>query len=207
MGKIKTEGRVTLEFDAELYEISVTVRTEGETSGAAVTAGRQQTEALLAAFRDTLQIRPEQISAEEESTEPPAPYQNSRAVYTFSRRLLLKIPADNRMREAVTGLLAETDSVTYSVSARLADENRQKQLALDAAVQTAREKAEQIAASLHCRVTGFAELSTDGMGFSEPCAAPAAGMMLRDCKMNAAAELQNPKIRITGEVTAVWLTE
>ena len=52
MGKIKTEGRVTLEFDAELYEISVTVRTEGETSGAAVTAGRQQTEALLAAFRD-----------------------------------------------------------------------------------------------------------------------------------------------------------
>ena len=39
MGKIKTEGRVTLEFDPDLYEISVTVRAEGKTSGAAVTAG------------------------------------------------------------------------------------------------------------------------------------------------------------------------
>ncbi|MCQ2408827.1 MAG: SIMPL domain-containing protein [Oscillospiraceae bacterium] len=207
MGKIKTDGRVTLEFDAELYEISVTVRAEGETSGAAVTAGQQQTEALLAAFRDTLQINPEQISAEEESAEPPSLFQNSRAVYTFSRRLLLKIPADNRMREAVTELLAKTDSVTYAVTARLTDENRQKQLVLDAAVQTAREKAEKIAASLHCRVTGFEELSTGGMELSGPCAVPAAGMMLRDCKMNAAAELQNPKIRITEEVAAVWLTE
>ena len=63
MGKIKTEGRVTLEFELDFYEISITVRAEGKTSGAAVTAGKKQTEQLLQVLQDELGIKPEQISA------------------------------------------------------------------------------------------------------------------------------------------------
>ena len=33
MGKIKTEGRVTLEFEPDLYDISITVHAEEKTSG------------------------------------------------------------------------------------------------------------------------------------------------------------------------------
>ena len=201
MGKIKTEGRVTLEFEPDLYEISVTVRAEGKTSGAAVTAGKQQTETLLQTLQDKLQIKPEQISAENENVS--AAYNTGD--YIFSRELLLKISADNHVREALTELLAEMQAVSYDVRAKLADEGRQKQAALDAAVQSAREKADRLAAAMHCRVTSFDEIYTDGMGMNDslrPVMACAAPRM-----KNLAAELQNPKIRIDGEVTVIWLTE
>lgn len=202
MGKIRTDGRVTLEFEAELYELSITVRAEGKTSGAAVTAGKKQTEALLLALREQLQIEPEQLSAESEDVS--VPYNQD--CYGFSRTLLLKIPADNRMRETVTALLAEMDNVSYSIAAKLTDENKQRQTALDAAVQCAREKAERLAESMHCRVTGFEEIGTDGMGVNECCDTLCAGAAPRMMK-SLAADLQNPKIRITGAVQVVWLTE
>ena len=202
MGKIKTEGRVTLEFEPDLYEISVTVRAEGKTSGAAVTAGKKQTEALLQALQDALQIRPEQISAESEGVS----VRYNQDCYDFSRTLLLRIPAENPVRESVTGLLAEMNDVSYSVDARLANENRQKQTALDAAVQCAREKAEHLAESMQCKVTGFEEICSGSMGFNECRDLMCAGAAPRMAK-SLAADLQNPKIKITGEVTVVWLTE
>ena len=208
MGKIKTEGRVTLEFDPDLYELHISVSAEGKTSGAAVTAGKKQTESLLQTLLDKLQIRPEQISAESENTEMPRSYgQNVPDDYRYTRSLLLKIPAENVLREAVTALLAEMDCVTYSVEAKLADESKQQQAALDAAVQCAKEKAERTAHSLGCRVSGFEEICTDGMRFSE-CGDAAAvfGAAPRAAK-NLAADLNNPKIKISGEVTVVWLTE
>lgn len=130
MGKIKTEGRVTLEFDPDLYEIHISVSAEGKTSGAAATAGKKQTESLLQALLDKLQIRPEQISAESENTEMPHSYgQNVPDDYRYTRSLLLRIPAENVLREAVTALLAEMDSAAYSVDAKLADESKQQQTA------------------------------------------------------------------------------
>ena len=207
MGKIKTEGRVTLEFEPDLYEISITVYAEGKTSGAAITAGKKQTEALLQALQDNLQIKPEQISAEDESASAPNPYQDSRNDYRFSRTLLLTVPADNQLREAVTDLLADTDAVTYTVMPKLEDESVQKQTVMLSAVQLAKSKAEQIAASLCSRVTGFDEICTDGLRLSEECfdSVPACGA-LRAMK-NLAENLQNPKIKIDGDVTVTWLTE
>lgn len=202
MGKIKTEGRVTLEFDPDLYEISITVRAEGKTSGAAVTAGKKQTETLLQSLQDSLQIKPEQISAESE--EISIPY--SGECYVYQRELMLKIPADNKVRETVTGMLADMDDVSYSVNAELADKNKQKQTVLDAAVQCAREKAEHLAGSMQCKVSGFEEIVSDGIGSnSMRDAVPCLGAPRMAKSM--AADLQNPKIKISGEVTVIWLTE
>ncbi|MBR5363611.1 MAG: SIMPL domain-containing protein [Oscillospiraceae bacterium] len=201
MGKIKTEGRVTLEFEPDLYEISVTVRAEGETSGAAVTAGKKQTEMLLQYLRIQLDILPEQLTAESENVS--VPYRDEK--YIFSRELLLKIPADNHVREALTEMLSEMQAVSYDIRPKLADESRQKQAALDAAVQNAREKAERLAAAMHSRVTSFDEICTDGMGMQDGVRSAAACAAPR--MKNLAADLQNPKIKITGEVTVVWLTE
>ena len=202
MGKIKTEGRVTLEFDPDLYEIAVSVRAEGKTSGAAVTAGKKQTEQLLESLQDTLHIKPEQITAEAEDVS--VPY--NQECYQYSRTLMLKIPADNRLREAVTGLLSEMDHVTYSIGAKLADESKYQQAALDAAVEHARNKAEHLAAPMHCRVAGFEEICTDGMSFDACRDTVAAGAGLRMAK-SLAADLQNPKIKSSGSVSIVWLTE
>ena len=202
MGKIKTEGCVTLEFEPDFYEISITVRAEAKTSGAAVTAGKKQTEMLLQALQDELGIQPEQLSAESEQVS--VSYNTGN--YFFSRDILLTIPADNHVREAVTKLLAEMNEINYNIQAKLTNESKQKQIALDVAVQQAREKAEHLAASMHCKVTAFDELCTDGTSFDENAdAVPAYGSIPKECSF--AADLQNPKIKITGEVTVVWLTE
>lgn len=202
MGKIKTEGRVTLEFEPDLYEISITVRTAGKTSGMAVDSGKNQTEMLMQLLCVSMDIQPEQLTAESE--EVSVPYRDED--YVYSRTLLLKIPADNRMRESVTKLISEMNDVSYNVQARISDESKKQQAALDAAVQAAKEKAERLAASMHCRITGFDEICTDGTHFN---ACADTEMFCGDLPKarNMAAELQNPKIPVTGTVTVVWLTE
>ena len=207
MGKIKTEGRVTLEFEPDLYEISITVNADGKTSGEALISGKAQTESLLQALQDTLQIQPEQLTAESESLSERRSYQSDTADYDFSRNLLLTIPADNHLREAVTDMLAEMNTVMYSVNPVLADENAKKQQALDAAVQCAKDKAEKTAASLHCKVTGFEEICTDGTGASNEFRMFACADCAPAAAKGRAADLQNPKMKVSAEVTVVWLTE
>lgn len=209
MGKIKTEGKVTLEFDPYFYEISITVRAEGKTSGAAATAGKKQTEALLKSLRDDMGIMPEQLSAEDESVEMPR-YSNNKELYYFQRTLLLKIPANNKLREAVTNLLADMSDVQYFVNKKLADESQAKRAVLDAAVQEARRKADQIAAGLQSSVVGFKEIFTDGtqnIMYDEPLRGVAAAGSAAPIFQNLASDLQNPKIKIDGTVSVTWLTE
>lgn len=209
MGKIKTEGRVTLEFEPDLYEISITVRAEGKTSGAAVTAGKKQTETLLQSLQENLQIKPEQLLAEREALEKPSCSDNKTISFQYSRTLCLTIPADNQLREAVTAQLSKMDDVTYIINVQLADENTKKQIALDAAIQKAKEKAEHMAESLGCKVIGFEEMFTDNTESRR--------MEFKKSEINRkyggfgscplAAELQNPKIKIAGSVIVIWLTE
>lgn len=208
MGKIKTEGRVTLEFEPDIYEITITVRAEGKTSGAAVTAGKKQTEQLLQSLQDKLQIKSEQLSAEREAVDKPTHYDQKESDYHFSRTLCLKIPADNKLRESVTDMLAEMDDVTYMITEKLSNENNQKQTALDTAIRIAREKAERIANSLQCEIVGFENILTDGASnIQDEDEEPVRGIVAPSCYKKKAASLKNPKIQITGEVTVVWLTE
>ena len=209
MGKIKTEGRATLEFEPDLYEIKVTVKAEGKTSGAAVTAGKKQTEQLLRSLQDELHIKPKQLSAEREALEKCSRPDNKNIVFQYNRTLCLNIPADNQLREAVTGLLAKMDDATYIINVKLADEETKKQIALDAAIKNAKEKANRMAESLGSRVVGFEEMFSDNT--EGKC------MEIKKIRLNRkyggfgscplSAELQNPKIPISGEVIVVWLTE
>ncbi len=209
MGKITTEGSVRLEFDPDFYQISVTVYAERESSGAAITAGKAQTETLLQALKTDLQIEPSQITAEAETVgKSRFDERKNKEYFSYSRNLLLRIPANNHVREAVTDLLAKTDSVTYTVSVKLNDEEQQKQAALDAAVQCAKAKAEEIAAALQCKVSGFDEILTNGahrMQHMKLRTMADRGWAAKNISLSE--ELQNPKIPITGEVTVVWLTE
>jgi uncharacterized protein YggE len=102
------------------------------------------------------------------------------------------------------------DAVTYMITERLSDENKQKKAALDAAIKYAKQKAEQMADTLGSKVIGFEEIFTDGTNSRRN----AADMYdnLSDtfsvcAKRSYAADLQKPKIKISGEVTVVWLTE
>lgn len=208
MGKIKTEGYVNLEFDPDYYEIAVTVSTESESSGGAITEGKKKTEALLHALQNNLQLTPDSITADSETVcKSRFNEQRNQFDYEYMRSLLLRFPADNHVREAVTDLFAKTDCVTYNVSAKLNDENHQKQIALEAAVQCAREKAEEIAAALHCRVCGFEEIRTDGASDFRRTILCAMADGAVPAANSLAADLQNPKIPINGEVSVVWLTE
>lgn len=211
MGIIKTAGRAELEFDPDIYDISITIKAVGKTSGMAVTAGKKQTEQLLQSLQDELQIKPEQLLAERENVDKPSRHENQEADYRFFRTLCLKIPADNRLREAVTDLLAEMDDVTYMITERLSAENEQKQMAIDAAVQCARGKAEQLALSLGTKVTGFEEIITEGtQSISQNNKKIHEEYCFSDSvleRKSRAAELKNPKIKISGEVTVTWLTE
>ena len=202
MGKIKTEGRATLEFEPDLYEIEITVSAEGKTSGAAVTTGKKQVETLLQRLEDRFHVKSEQLMTRGEDV---SKSYNSDC-YKYSRRLMWVIPADNHFREAVTGMFAEMDDVAYSVEARLSDETQPNQMALDAALQNARQKAEQVAASMNCQVTEYEEICTDGIRPSgEMIRSLAKSVTVGD--VNRASELQKPKIEIKGVVVVTWLTE
>ena len=210
MGKIKTEGRVTLEFEPDLYEILIIVRTESKSSGEAVTAGKQQTEQLLQAFQDELGIKPEQISAESEEIENTTKGygENSEELFRFSRKLCLHIPANNTLRERVTDLLAKMDNTSYRINALLSDEATQKSKVLEHAVQCAKKKADQMASSLNSKVIGFEEISTDGKTTKTEMYDNFSLSELDLFKAKKLSDLlNNPKITISGEVTVVWLTE
>ena len=202
MGKIRTEGRAVLEFEPDLYEIEITISAEGKTSGAAVTTGKKQTETLLQRLEDRFQVKPEQLMTKEENV---SKSYNSDC-YKYSRRLMWVMPADNHLREAVTSMFSEMDDVAYSIEARLTDERQPNQMALEAALQNARHKAEQVAASMNCQVTAYEEICTDGIKPSgEQVFSLAKSVTVDD--VNRASELQKPKIKIRGVVTVVWLTE
>ena len=117
MGKIKTEGRAKLEFEPDLYEIEITVSAEGKTSGAAVTRGKKQTETLLQRLEDSFRVKPEQLMTKGETVSK----SYNQDCYHYSRRLMWIMPADNHLREAVTGMFAEMDDIAYSIEARLSD--------------------------------------------------------------------------------------
>lgn len=205
MGKIKTKGSASLAFEPDLFAIGITVQTEEKTSGAAISAGKKQTEYLLQILSKNLNIEPEQISAENE--EVSIPYQKE--CYSYSRRLLLKIPANNDLRELITDLLADMDNVTYSVGALLTGENEKKQIVMDAAIQNAKLKAEKMAASLESKIIGFEQIYTDGDIDDFEC--PPNVKQSRSCSSlkskSLASQLKNPKIELEGEVTVIWLTE
>lgn len=207
MGRIKMSGNATTEFDADYYEFHVNVSATNENSGYSVSKGRRITESILRMLTEKIGIDIKNITLESERTESTFD-DNDNIVYDFEKKFFFCYKADNGITETITELLEDMSGVTYNIEFRLDDKSEKEQLVMSEAVNNSREKAEKLAKALGSRITGFEEIqyrfseSTDDYELCD-----IAPMCNGSPPKPLAADLKNPKIKISKSVEIIWITD
>ncbi|MBR5405460.1 MAG: SIMPL domain-containing protein [Oscillospiraceae bacterium] len=202
MTKFNVRGSAEQEFEAEIFEIQLTLRTEDKNAGESIAKGAKTAEQLLQMFSDKLHIEPEQIRMEADSVS--RGYQDEG--YNRTLRVSLHIPADLAMLHAVTGILESVGNAEYHLEYLLADPKAAEETVMRAAFADSRAKADKLAEMLGVKVTGADHVNYEYSGEEEPAMYKCAG--LADVCSNALADrLQKPVIRIQKSVNITWLAE
>lgn len=206
MGRIKMSGNATTEFDADYYEFHVNVSATNENSGYSVSKGRRITESILRMLTEKIGIDIKNITLESEKNN--IIYCEDK-VYNFEKKFFFCYKSDNGITETITELLEDMSGVTYNIEFRLDDKSEKEQLVMSEAVNNSREKAEKLAKALGSRITGFEEIQyrfSESADDYELCdifsiTSP------NDSPKPLAADLKNPKIKISKSVEIIWITD
>ena len=202
MTKFNVRGSAEQEFEADIFEIRLTLRTEDKDAGESIAKGAKTAEQLLQMFADTLHIEPEQFRMDADSVS--RGYQSDG--YSRIICVLLRIPADLAVLHAVTGLLESFGNAEYQLEYLLADPKAADEAVMRAAFADSRAKADKLADLLGVKVTGADHVNYEYSGEEEPAMYKCAG--LADICSNALADrLQKPVIRIQKSVKNAWLAE
>ena len=92
-------------------------------------------------------------------------------------------------------------------------QSEKNQIVLMAAVADAKEKAEKLAVALNTKIIGFEEILSDFQGNSRPLPRENDDIffdvmsMFKSEKTSLAAQMGNPKIKISKSVNVIWLTD
>lgn len=197
-----------MEFEPDYYEFHITVSTTNENSGYSVSEGRRITESILRMLNEKIGIDIKNITLEKEKTNVTYDNNNNKA-YAFEKKFFFCYKADNSITETITELLEDMSGVTYDIEFRLNNKSEKEQLVMSTAVNNSKEKAEKLAKALGSRITGFEEIkhrfseSTDELELCD---------VFRSISPNAspkplAADLKNPKIKISKSVDIIWTTD
>lgn len=194
-----------MEFEPDYYEFHITVSVISGTSGTAVAKGRSRTEEILRQLRDKLGFDIKNVILKDERT---TSAYNRKDGFGFQKSFYFRYEPNNRITENIVSLLENMSDVEYDIKFKLENESEKEQLVLSAAVNDAKEKAEKIAVSLGSHINGFKEIIYE---FNDKlnkdiylgCIACASC----DAPETLAADLKNPKIKISKTVEIVWLTD
>lgn len=206
MGRIKMSGNATTEFDADYYEFHVNVSATNENSGYSVSKGRRITESILRMLNEKIGIDIKNITLESEKNN--VIYREDK-VYNFEKKFFFCYKADNGITETITELLEDMSGVTYNIEFRLDDKSEKEQLVMSAAVNNSREKAEKLAKALGSCITGFEEIQyrfSESADDYELCDIFSTTSPNNSPK-SLAADLKNPKIKISKSVEIIWITD
>ncbi len=202
MGTMKTRGHAKLEFEAEIFTIRIEIRAAARSSGAAITAGKKQTEYFLQTMLDRMEIAPEAFIMENYSVRQS---HGDQPQYRFSRTISTKVNADPAFAERMTELMEEMSDVEFDMDYSLADMSEKEQLVLQNAVTDARAKADMLASALGQRIIGVHSVN---YGFPD-CPAPD-GRILRCAAVppdSLASRLHKPIETISKDIEIEWEME
>ncbi|MDO4862661.1 MAG: SIMPL domain-containing protein [Ruminococcus sp.] len=205
MGKIKISGSSAMQFEPDYCEFRVTVHLSSGTSGDTLSKGKYRTEEVLKALQEKTGIDIASVVLDGEGLEQS--YRQEEG-YIYRKTFSFRYQADNHITEAVTSLLENMADVEYSYEFGLTDRAAKEAAVMSAAIDDAKAKAENIAASLSSRIVGYEEIKYE---FAEEndddgliCERE---MALSDSMVSLASELKNPKIEISKNVNIIWITE
>lgn len=206
MGKIKISGSSTMQFEPDYCEFRITVHLNSGTSGDTLSKGRYRTEEVLRALQEKTGIDITSVVLDGERLEQS--YRQEEG-YNYRKTFSLRYQADNHITEAVTSLLENMADIEYSYDFGLSDKAAKEATVMAAAINDAKAKAENIAASLNSKIVGYEEIkyefteSNDDNDDNEIlyCRAVVASAD------SLASKLKNPKIEISKNVNIVWITE
>lgn len=200
-------GKSEMKFEPDYYEFHITVSATNENSGYSVSEGRRITESILRMLNEKIGIDIKNVTLEKEKTN--VTYDNNNKAYAFEKKFFFCYKADNSITETITELLEDMSGVTYDIEFRLNNKSEKEQLVMSTAVNNSKEKAEKLAKALGSRITGFEEIK---YRFSESTDELELCDVFRSISPNAspkplAADLKNPKIKISKSVDIIWTTD
>lgn len=206
MGKIKISGSSTMQFEPDYCEFRITVHLNSGTSGDTLAKGKYRTEEVLRALHEKTGIDITNVVLDDERLEQSYRQEDG---YNYRKTFSLRYQADNHITEAVTSLLENMADIEYSYEFGLTDKAAKEADVMAAAINDAKAKAENIAASLNSKLVGYEEIKYE---FTEDnddnevvfCEHERAMGSLAD---SLASKLKNPKIEISKNVNIVWITE
>lgn len=199
-------GNATIEFEADYYEFHITVSVMGKTSGDAISKGHSRTEEIFSSLQNKLGIDIKMITLQDEKTS--SRYERKDG-YRFKKEFYFQYEANNNTTESVVSLLEKISDVEYDIKFKLADKSTKEQQVLFEAINNAKEKAEKLATALGSHIIGFEEIkyefseSTDDYELCDVFSI----ISSNDSPKPLAADLKNPKIKISKSVEIIWITD
>ena len=202
MSKLMVKGTASVDYTADIFRITMILRSGNASSGEAMHRGQEQTEQFLQKMQENLGISPQELLWEADNTQRQYGEQGE---YRFSKHIVLEIGADLGMAECVKNLLAEMQNVEYGISTGLLNRAEKERAVMQAAVADSRQKAELIADALGQKIVGMDEVNFE---FSDQAAE-----MYRCAKAcnaacdSLASKLQKPVVNISKSIDITWIAE
>lgn len=202
MSRLMVKGTASIDYTADIFRITMILRSSSASSGEAMNEGKDRTEQLLRKMQEELDISPQDLIWEADNTQR---QYGDRAEYRFSKHIALEIGADLGAAERVKSLLAELQDVEYNISTELANRGEKEHEVMHAAVADSRQKAELIASALGQKIVGMDEVNfefTDQSNGMLRCAKACCA----DCD-SLASKLQTPVVNISKSIDITWIAE
>lgn len=205
MGTLRVRGTAECRFPADIFTVHIEVLASGETSGAAIAAGKEQTELLLSRMQERLGLQPDSFRLQDESVRQTY---GEKPCYQFTKGISAEIAADLAALERMTELLGTLSETEYHISYALSDLAGKEQQVLRSAVEDSRRRAEMIAAAVGQKICGIEDVNCEYAGGNDLCTdrmlAKCEGAVLRN---GLADRLMKPEQTVSKEVQIVWRTE
>lgn len=205
MGTLRVRGAAECRFQADRFTVHMEIRTEKESTGEAIAAGKNQTEQLLRLMQERLGLAPESFTLENEAVRQTY---GERPGYQFTKSIRTEIAADLSALERMTGLLETFSGIEYHISYALSDPAGKEQQVLRKAVEASRRRAELIAEAVGQKICGIEDVNyeyEDGNDFLTD--RPLVKCMGAECRNDLAEHLSRPEQIISKEIQIIWKTE
>jgi len=166
---ITVRGTNTLDVKPDTANITLGLRVERPTAKAAQAAGAESLEKVIAALRAT-GIQDVDMRTTRVNLNPVYDYRGAPKLVGYASELLLTVTTRNLdqcgnvIDEAVRAGANQVESVVFTIR----DTQKATQQAVDAAIEDARKKAEQVAAKAGQEITGVQSLNVQELGGEDP---------------------------------------
>lgn len=195
MTRIRIDKQVSVKVESDTLLTRVTIHGRGDDEESCLRGKKADQEALLSALSDIdlerILLETDRVGEEYESID--GKRTKTGMSYTLGYRIVGAMGGEEKIEKA---LLCLKDRVSYVHSYALSDPDEAKKLALDMAIQKAREMAETIAESLSLHIVGVEEVTSEDYQQGP--------VMLRSAKAITSPEHESS---IQSHVQAVFLAE